>query len=406
MKSFYLTGHRTFGNRGCEAIVRSTAATLREVYGQVTILVPSDNIERDAMQWPEASANGVKFVPAYESFAGRFWLQAQRRLPIPFLKRAGWPFPFPRWLKDQIASVDAVLAVGGDNYSLDYGLPSFFMGMDQLAMDMGKPVYLWGASVGPFEREPHFVPVIREHLARMDQILVRESISYNYLTETLGLSNVRRMADPAFRLEKQEVDCSRFWPDDPGNGVIGINVSPLIERYKDAGQDLIAEVVSFIRHVATKGKFGVLLVPHVMPWGQVKNNDADYMARILSACDDLGSRITMIPRTFNAAQIKAVISRLRFFIGARTHSTIAALSSGVPTISITYSVKARGINRDIFGDEWMVVPTPQLSCASLTTAFGQLVEREEEVRARLNVAIPKLQESIISAATALVIRHA
>ena len=96
------------------------------------------------------------------------------------------------------------------------------------------------------------MPVIREHLARMDQILVRESISYNYLTETLGLSNVRRMADPAFRLEKQEVDCSRFWPDDPGNGVIGINVSPLIERYKDAGQDLIAEVVSFIRHVATK----------------------------------------------------------------------------------------------------------------------------------------------------------
>src|SRR5690606_24264463 len=138
-----------------------------------------------------------------------------------------------------------------------------------------------------------------------------------------------------------------------------------------------------------------------MTCGQVKNNDADHMARILSACDDLGSRITMIPRTFNAAQIKAVISRLRFFIGARTHSTIAALSSGVPTISIAYSVKARGINRDIFGDEWMVVPTPQLSCASLTTAFDQLVEREEEVRARLNVAIQKLQERGISAATGL-----
>src|SRR5690606_34902747 len=404
MKSFYLTGHRTFGNRGCEAIVRSTAATLREVYGQVTILVPSDNIERDAMQWPEASANGVKFVPAYESFAGRFWLQAQRRLPIPFLKRAGWPFPFPRWLKDQIASVDAVLAVGGDNYSLDYGLPSFFMGMDQLAMDMGKPVYLWGASVGPFEREPHFVPVIREHLARMDQILVRESISYNYLTETLALSNVRRMADPAFRLEKQEVDCSRFRPDDPGNGVIGINVSPLIERYKDAGQDLIAEVVSFIRHVATKGKFGVLLVPHVMPWGQVKNNDADYMARILSACDDLVSRITMIPRTFNASQIKAIISRLRFFIGARTHSTIAALSAGVPTISIAYSVKARGINRDIFGEEWMVIPTARLSKESLLIALDQLVEREKELKVRLNIVVPDLQGSVVSAAREVLAR--
>ncbi len=32
-----------------------------------------------------------------------------------------------------------------------------------------------------------------------------------------------------------------------------------------------------------------------------------------------------------------------------THSTIAALSSGVPTLSFAYSIKAQGINRDIFG---------------------------------------------------------
>lgn len=37
------------------------------------------------------------------------------------------------------------------------------------------------------------------------------------------------------------------------------------------------------------------------------------------------------------------------FAGARTHSTIAALSSGVPTLSFAYSIKATGINRDLFG---------------------------------------------------------
>ena len=135
-----------------------------------------------------------------------------------------------------------------------------------------------------------------------------------------------------------------------------------------------------------------------MPWGQVKNNDADHMARILSDCDDLGSRITMIPRTFNASQIKAIISRLRFFIGARTHSTIAALSAGVPTISIAYSVKARGINRDIFGEEWMVIPTVRLSKESLLIALDQLVEREKELKVRLNIVVPDLQGSVVSAA--------
>src|SRR3546814_20747905 len=95
---------------------------------------------------------------------------------------SGWPFPFPRWLKEQIKSVDAVIAVGGDNYSLDYRLPSLTMGIDRLAMDLGRPVFLWGASVGPFEAEPHFLPALRHHLMRMSGFMVREWDSSYYLT--------------------------------------------------------------------------------------------------------------------------------------------------------------------------------------------------------------------------------
>ena len=46
-----------------------------------------------------------------------------------------------------------------------------------------------------------------------------------------------------------------------------------------------------------------------------------------------------------------IISKCRFFVVARTHATIAAYSTGVPTIVISYSVKSRGIARDLFGDE-------------------------------------------------------
>src|SRR3546814_10547248 len=76
------------------------------------------------------------------------------------------------------------------------------MGIDRLAMDLGRPVFLWGASVGPFEAEPHFVPAIRHHLMRMSGIMVRERVSYDYLTQKLGLTNVTMMADPAFRSEE------------------------------------------------------------------------------------------------------------------------------------------------------------------------------------------------------------
>jgi len=397
MKTFYLTGQRTFGNRGCEAIVRSTVARLNDAFGQVQVLVPSDDIGRDQMQWPEAADYGVQFVNAYMPAYTRYWVHLQR-LPFKWLKQAGWPFPFPRWLMEQIASVDGVLSVGGDNYSLDYRLPSLLMGLDGLALKLGKPVFLWGASVGPFEAEPHFVPVIRKHLSKMTRIFVRESISYDYLTQTLGLSNVSQMADPAFTLGREPVDTQSFWPKAGRNGVVGLNISPLIERYKKNGQDLRAQTIQFIHDAVAKG-YGVLLVPHVVPLnGNTKNNDAVYMAAMLSEMKSLGAAVTIMPSGFNAEQIKQVVGQLRYFIGARTHATIGALSSGIPTLSISYSIKAKGINRDLFGDIPVVLPTPQLTSTKLMEGLDYLSSNEAEIKAVLKKQQPLWDERVSAAA--------
>ena len=48
-------------------------------------------------------------------------------------------------------------------------------------------------------------------------------------------------------------------------------------------------------------------------------------------------------------ELKGFIARCRFFVGARTHATIAAYSSCIPTFSVGYSIKAKGIAQDIFG---------------------------------------------------------
>jgi len=397
----YLTGQRTFGNRGCEAIVRSTVASLKAVCGDTTFLVPSCDIAFDSRQWPEAKNWGVELVPAYNPWHNRYWVHTQR-LPIPFLKCAGWPFPQPRWFRRQLASVDAILAIGGDNYSLDYRLPSLLQGMDALAMDMGKPVILWGASVGPFEREPHYVPAIRRHLARMTRIMVRESVSYDYLVNTLKLDNVEQIVDPAFVLMPQEISCAHFWPKEGGSGILGVNVSPLIERYKKPGQNLANEVAVFIYKAVQEKGFGVLLVPHVVPLNGIdKNNDAAYMAQILERCTELGGYVKMVPSNLNAAQLKHVISRLRFFIGARTHATIAALSSSVPTVSIAYSIKARGINRDLFGHEDMVLPVPAVSLDTLDVCLRYLDENEYSLRNALYLHIEEYQKTIATAASDL-----
>ena len=70
-------------------------------------------------------------------------------------------------------------------------------------------------------------------------------------------------------------------------------------------------------------------------------------------------------------QLKGYIAKCRFFVGARTHATIAAYSTEVPTLVVGYSIKSRGIAKDIFGsEENYVIPIEQIKEENkLTQAF-------------------------------------
>ena len=56
-----------------------------------------------------------------------------------------------------------------------------------------------------------------------------------------------------------------------------------------------------------------------------------------------------------------VVSRCDVMIASRTHASIAAYSTYVPTLVIGYSIKSKGIATDIFGDwENYVLPSENL----------------------------------------------
>ena len=92
--------------------------------------------------------------------------------------------------------------------------------------------------------------------------------------------------------------------------------------------------------------------------------------------------------------LKGYIARCRFFIGARTHSTIAAYSSLVPTLVLGYSVKARGIALDLFGTwENYVIPVQSLqNMDELARGFEWMLLREEAIRKRLETVMPAYLE--------------
>ena len=84
---------------------------------------------------------------------------------------------------------------------------------------------------------------------------------------------------------------------------------------------------------------------------------------------------------------------MRFFIGARTHATIAAYSSYVPTMVLGYSIKSRGIAKDLFGKEKLVLGINDISnTEKLIKGFDELLRDEEDIRELLKKRIPEIKE--------------
>lgn len=391
----YLAGQSNFGNRGCEALVRSTAQVIRERLGPVEFLVPSLDATRDQGQWPDAAAHGIRFVRLPPT-PWRFLQWSRLCTRLPFLTQLQWPnHQEDVDLRRDIEACDVLLSIGGDSYCLDYGLDSLFhfSAIADLGLRLGKPVMLWGASVGPFSELPGVEKQMAAHLARLDALAVRESHSIAYLKSIGVAGRVDAVVDSAFVLAPQEVDLAEFWPAVREAGVLGLNISPLIEQLRkrhDGGDRMIDEVARFVRHVTTQQGLAVLLVPHVDPLdGGIRNSDSATMSQVLRQSGDLDNWVRMVPPGMNAIQLKFIISRCRFFIGARTHATIAALSTGVPTISIAYSLKARGINRDLFGHERYVLDARELSAGTLADRFLLLQQEEQQILALLAERIPE-----------------
>ena len=101
----------------------------------------------------------------------------------------------------------------------------------------------------------------------------------------------------------------------------------------------------------------------------------------------------------SASELKGYISRCRLFIGARTHATIAAYSSCVPTLVVGYSVKAKGIAKDLFGteEEYVSSGTGIAEPEDLIEGFEWLLSNEKEQKNKLESIMPSYREKAAQA---------
>lgn len=370
MHNLVFYGHAGSNNHGCEAIVRSSV----NILGNDQVILYSYNPEQD-IKYGLGSVVGKIEKDPDSCFSKCNWRTVLAKIQYKLTGKIDLLIRNRKWmLLNQVKRNDLWFSIGGDNYC--YPGVDILSAENRLIRKKGGKNILWGCSV-----EPNILKnkeTIRD-IAGFDLITARESISYEAL-KVLN-KNVYLVPDPAFTLEKEELQLPKQWNN--GN-MVGINASPLI-LHSGMNPDLVKKAyVELVNYILKKTSFGIALIPHVT---SKNNNDSEILSDIYSFFKS--DRIVLI-EDCNCMQLKGYIARCRFFIGARTHSTIAAYSSCVPTVVLGYSIKSRGIARDIFGTEINYVLRVQdmKDDQELKDAFVWLCNHEEQIKSHLQRFMP------------------
>lgn len=403
---FILAGNAAYENRGCEAIIRGTVKILRNSFKNPRFICISNFLSEQQYQQQclqeidEAITHLYSYRPSRRKIAQNFWKPFYLGYAYDhFCRPEGLKYRTYKQMLPFLDDATAVLSVGGDNYSLDYGVPKLFTDLDDIAIQEGKPIILWGASVGPFSAMPNYERYMNDHLQRVTGIFARESATIEYL-ESIGVSrNIYSVADPAFLMDPvKPVGIGNEFPTD--EKAIGLNFSPLMAKYVTQGDlnEWVKMAAQIILGVIETTEMSVYLIPHVV---SPHSDDHAFMQKAAAQISGKGGSFTLIPPKYTAAETKWIISKMALFAGARTHSTIAALSSGVPTLSFAYSIKARGINRDLFGHESYLLNPDCLATNAVTQVIQSMLDNSTTIGRELNEKIPLIQKKALYAGETL-----
>ena len=363
------------GNRGCEAIVRGT----KEILSKRNLTLYSSKIDEEIESGLDKEIECRKLAEEKTGLkkccshllCGISYHFGNGKLQVKQI--------YSSFLKS-IKKEDIYLVIGGDVYC--YDKPRIYYRINEILKQNTK--VLWGCSIEPGNIDKE----MEKDLKNYDAIYARESITYNALISHGIRDNVYLFPDPAFAMKAESCTLPKEFDE---KNTIGINVSPLITNRETTAGITINNYKNLIKYILDTTNCKIALIPHVI-W---KNNDDRTVLKELYDNFKETDRVFMVD-ALPARKIKYIISKCRFMVAARTHASIAAYSTCVPTLVIGYSVKARGIAKDIFDDiDHYTIPVQSLKNEDdITNAFKWLWERETTIRSHLVNFIPKYTENM------------
>jgi polysaccharide pyruvyl transferase WcaK-like protein len=216
-----------------------------------------------------------------------------------------------------------------------------------------------------------------KNLSNCDVVTARDTISFENLRKYKE-KNLYYIPDPAFAIEPTKIDFGLL----NDSTYVGLNLSNTVTGPK--GTDRYSLIINsyhkLIEYITNTLKMKVILIPHVM-----NNADLSVLADLYIKYKETRQVFLIENEGLSSNELKYIISKCRYFVGARTHSTIAAYASCVPTLVLGYSIKSIGIAKDLFSTDknYVILSSELKNSDTLLNGFKWLIENEISIRESL-----------------------
>ena len=309
----------------------------------------------------------------------------------------------------EILEMDLALSLaGGDSFSDIYGVRRLlYVSLPQLlTLFAGKRLILLPQTIGPFQ---HVISkAIAEYILRNAEIVYsRDRTGEKATRALLGLtdndSKLRFCYDLGFDVDPVRPPALDIVGLPSGrvseSFIVGFNISGLLMMGGYSQNNMFGLqfaydklVLRLIDLLIEKRSASLLLIPHVL--GTSGESDLPASERIF---EDLRSkyegRIGLLRSKCDYSETKYLIGECDFFVGARMHACIAALSQNVPAVSIAYSDKFVGVMEAIgFAD--LVVDPRRMDEDEIVGMVDRIFARRASVRRALEEKIPLVKEVV------------
>jgi polysaccharide pyruvyl transferase WcaK-like protein len=306
-----------------------------------------------------------------------------------------------------VLEADAVWDVsGGDSFGDLYGerILRAILAPKLLALRAGKPLVLLPQTYGPFRSEAGLRRA-RDVVQRSRLAWARDARSFEALRDLAGEGfdpeRHRAGVDLAFALAPREPvsalpDSIAGWLKG-GRPLVGVNVSGLIHNDPDApakyglAVDYRELMGGLMRRLLEETEANVVLIAHVVPTGDRRESDVTAARELLAGLGPAAAeRVALLPPHHDASEVKWLVSHFDWFCGTRMHATIGALSSGVPTSGLAYSLKMEGVFESC-GQGTRVADLRAGDAAGALASIWSSYEERDAIRRELGDAMPAVR---------------